>query len=129
MTSDRSNSTINKTLQLTEKSFSYTILGFAQSHPDPLNDLPQEFLQKKPRTYKSEKPINITGIDKIHSKCDCIDGSIVNGVRESILDSFALDKPPGRKIYREPSIKLFEKINKSFISYLISSGRRRLQTS
>ena len=33
--------------------------------------------------YKSDKPINITGIDKVHLKCDCINASIVNGVRES----------------------------------------------
>ena len=44
-------------------------------------------------SYKSDKPINITGIDKIHLKCDCIQGSIVNGIREPILYSFALSSP------------------------------------
>ena len=67
-------------------------------------------------SYKSDKPINITGIDKIHLKCDCINGSIVNGVREPILYSFALSSPSGQKIYKERRIKLFKKINKSFLS-------------
>ena len=69
-------------------------------------------------SYKSDKPINITGIDKIHLKCDCTNGSIVNGVREPILYSFLLSSPPGHKIYKEPRIKLFKKINKSVMSHL-----------
>ena len=71
-----------------------------------------------PGSYKSEKPINITGIDKVHLKCDCIDGSIMNGTREPILYSFALDQPPGHKIYKEPKVKLFKKINKSVLSHI-----------
>ena len=68
--------------------------------------------------YKSDKPINITRIDKIHPKCDCIQGSLVNGVREPILCKFALSSPPGHKIYKEPRIKLFKKINKSALSHI-----------
>ena len=68
-------------------------------------------------SYKSDKPINITGIDKIHLKCDCIQGSIVNGIREPILYSFALSSPPGHKIYKEPRVKLLKKI--CFVSYNI----------
>ena len=66
-------------------------------------------------SYKSDKPIKITGIDEIHLKCDCIRGSIVNGVREPILYSFALSSPPGYKIYKEPRIKLLKK-HKSILS-------------
>ena len=69
-------------------------------------------------SYKSNKPINITGIDKIHLKCDCVQGSIVNGVREPILYSFALSSPTGRKIFKEPRIKLFKKITKSVLSHI-----------
>ena len=69
-------------------------------------------------SYKSDKPINITGIDKIHLKCDCIDGSIVNGTREPILYSFALSSPPGHKIYKEPRVKLFKKVNESVLSHI-----------
>ena len=69
-------------------------------------------------SYKSDKPINITGIDKIHLKCDCIEGSIVNGIRETCLYSFALSSPPGHKIYKEPKIKLFKRVNKSDLSHI-----------
>ena len=69
-------------------------------------------------SYKSDKPINITGIDKIHLKCDCIIGSIVNGVREPILYSFTLSSSPGHKIYKEPRVKLFRKVNKSVLSHI-----------
>ena len=68
--------------------------------------------------YKSDKPINITGIDKIHLKRDCILGSINNGIREPILYSFPLSLPPGHKIYKEPKVKLFKKINKSVLSHI-----------
>ena len=68
-------------------------------------------------SYKSDRPINITGIDKIHLKCDCIQGSIVNGIREPILYSFALSLPPGHKIYKKSKVKLFKKINKSILSH------------
>ena len=67
-------------------------------------------------SYKSDKPINITGIDKIHLKYDCIQGSIVNGVREPILYSFALSSPQGYKMHKEPGVKLFKKINNSVVS-------------
>ena len=67
-------------------------------------------------SYKSDKPISITGIDKVHLKGDCIQGSIVNGIRESILISFGLSSPPGYKIYKEPRVKLFKKVNKSVLS-------------
>ena len=69
-------------------------------------------------SYKSDKPINITGIDNVHLKCDCVQGSIVNGVREPVLYSFALSSPPGHKIYKEPRIKLFKTVNKSILSHI-----------
>ena len=108
---------INQTLIFTNKSFFYTILGFTQSHSYPLDDI-EGFYQLIAGSYKSERPINITGVDKVHLKCDCIDGSIVNGIREPILYSFAIDQPPGHKIYKEPKVKLFEKINKSVLSHI-----------
>ena len=108
---------INQTLIFTNKIFSYTILGFTQSHSYPLDDI-DGFYQLIAGSYKSDKPINITGIDKVHVKCDCIDGSIMNGVREPILYSFALDQPRGHKIYKEPKVKLFKKINKSVPSHI-----------
>ena len=113
----QSNLKINQTLIFTERSFFYTILGFTQSRSYPLDDIDSHY-QIIAGSYKSDKPINITGIDKIHLKCDCIQGSIVNGKREPILYSFALSSPPGHKIYKEPRVKLFKKINKSVLSHI-----------
>ena len=113
----KSNLKINQTLIITEKPFFYTILGFTQSRSYPLDDI-DGFYQLIPGSYKSDKPINITGIDKIHLKCDCIQGSIVNGIREPILYSFGLSSPPGYKMYNEPRVKLFKKINKSVLSHI-----------
>ena len=96
----KSNLKINQTSIFTENSFFYTILGFTQSRSYPLDDI-DGFYQLIAGSYKSDKPINVTGIDKIHLKCDCIQGSIVNGIREPILYSFALSSPPGHKIYKQ----------------------------
>ena len=90
----KSNLKINQTLIFTKKSFFYTFLGFTESHSYPLDDI-DGFYQLISGFYEGNKPINITSIDKVHLKCDCIDGSIVNGIREPILYSFALDQPPG----------------------------------
>ena len=113
----KSNLKINQTLIFTAKSFFYTFLGFIQSHSYPLDDIDSHY-QFFAGSYKSDKPINITEIDKIHLKTDCIQGSIINGLRGPILYSFALSSPPGHKIYDEPRIKLFKKINKSVLSHI-----------
>ena len=113
----KSNLKINQTLIFTEKFFFYTILGFTQSRSYPLDDI-DGFYQLIAGSYKSDKPINITGIDKVHLKTDFLQGSIVNGIREPILYSFALSSPPGHKINKEPRIKLFKKINKSVLSHI-----------
>ena len=93
----KSNLTTNKTIRFTKKSFFYVILGFTQAHSGELGDI-EGFVQLIPGSYISDRPIKITGIDKIHLKAGCIQGSIVNGVREAILYSFALSSPPGHKI-------------------------------
>ena len=64
-------------------------------------------------THKSEKPHMITTTDKVHLKCDCVDGSIVNGIGEQMLFSFNLSALPGYKIIKEPDIILYKKINKT----------------
>ena len=113
----KSNLKTNQTLIFTEKSFFYTILGFTRSRFYPLDDI-DGFYQLIVGSYKNDKSIYITGIDKIHLKCDCIQGSIVNGAREPILYSFALSSPRGHKIYKEPRIKLLKKVNKSVLSHI-----------
>ena len=85
----KSNLTINKTIEFSKKNFFYIIPGFTQSHLVELCVI-AGFIQLIPGSYKSDRPINITGFDKIHLKCDCINGSIVNGTMEPILYSFAL---------------------------------------
>ena len=74
------------------------------------------FIQLVPGKYKSNRPIIITGVDKIHLKCDCIIGSIVKGIREANLHSFALSLPQGENVFIEPKIKLFQKIIKPVLS-------------
>ena len=109
----KANLKINQKLIFTSKSFFYTILGFTQSHFHPLDDV-DGFYQLIAGPYKSDRSINITGTDKVHLKGDFFDGSMMNGTREPILYSFALDQPPGQKIHKKPKIKLFEKYTSVF---------------
>ena len=102
----KSNLKNNQTLIFTEKSFFYTILGSTRSRSYPIDGI-DGFYRTIAGSYKSDRPINTTGVDKIHLKRDCIQGSIVNGIRESILYSFALSSPPGHEVYTEARIKLF----------------------
>ena len=113
----KSNLKINETLIFTEKSFFYTILSFTRSRFYTVDDI-EGFYPLIAGSDKGDRPINITGFDKKHLKCDCIDGSIVNGVGKTILYSFVLSSPPGHKTFKEPSIKLFEKVNKPFLSHV-----------
>ena len=107
----------NQSLIFTNKSFVYTIPGFTRSHSYPIDDI-DGFYQLIAGSYKSDKPINITGIDKVHLRRNCIQGTIMNGTREPILFIFTLDQPPGHKIYKEPRIKLFKKINKRVLCHI-----------
>ena len=96
------------TLRFDGKSFFHTLLGF-----EPYSDY-------KPTNgegvYTSDKIIlNLNTIDKIHLKCDAIDGSVVNGIRQPKLYSFVLDKPSGYKIFCEPETIHYKKINKSIL--------------
>ena len=114
----KSNLNSNQTLVLTKKSSFSAKLGFNQSHSGSLNGPPKGYIHFIRGSCKSDKPINITGIDKFPLKCDCVNGSSVNGIREPILYSFALDKPPGHEIYKEPRINFFKRINKSVLSHI-----------
>ena len=49
-------------------------------------------------------------------KSDVNDGSILSGIRYSILYSIVLDKPSGYKVYCEPETVHFKKINKSVLN-------------
>ena len=52
-------------------------------------------------------------------KCDCFEGSVVNGLRHPILYSFVLDKLPGYKVFCEPETIHYKKINKSVLNTII----------
>ena len=62
------------TLRFDKKSFFHILLGH-----DPYFDY------KVPGVYTSDKILNLNTTNKIHLKCDCIDGSIQDGVRQPIL--------------------------------------------
>ena len=49
---------------------------------------------------------------------DCINGSIVKGIQETILFSFGFGSPPGHKRFNEPWVKLFEGVNNSVLSHI-----------
>ena len=66
--------------------------------------------------YTSQKILNLGSTNKIHLKCDVIDGSVVNGLRQPILYSFVLDKKPGYKVFSEPETIHYKKINKSVLN-------------
>ena len=93
------------TLTFDKKSFFHTLLGH-----DPYFDY------KVPGVYTSDKNLNLYKTNEIHLKCDCIDGSIQNGLRQPILFTFVIDKPSGYKVFCEPETIHYKKINKSVLN-------------
>ena len=69
-----------------------------------------------PDVYSRDTFLNITIIEKIHLKCDVIDGSLVNNLRQPRLFSFDSNKPAGCKLFGEPETKHFKKINDSVLN-------------
>ena len=49
-----------------------------------------------------KKMLNLTTKNKIHLKCDCINGSFLDKVNQTFLLSFVLDKPLRNKVFCEP---------------------------
>ena len=89
-------------IRFDEKSFFSNILGFLSG-----------WEYKHYNEYFSHKFVNLSTTNKIHLKCDVIDGSVLNGVRHPILYGFVLDKFPGYKVFSEPETIHYKKINKS----------------
>ena len=87
-------------IKFDEKSVFSTILGFTAAWD-----------YKHYNHYLSQKIVNLSSTNKIHLKCDAIDGSIQDGVRLPILFSFVLDKPSGYKVFCQPETIHFKKIN------------------
>ena len=95
------------TLRFDKKLFFHTLLGFTPYwHYKPTNSNHVGI----PGVYTSDKNfLNLNTIAKIHLKCDCIDGSFQNGLRQPILFSFILDKPAGYKVFCEPETIHYKK--------------------
>ena len=89
-------------IRLDEKSFFSTVLGFTSG-----------WEYKHYNEYTRQKIVNLGSTKKIHLKCDVVDGSVLNGVRQPILYSFVLDKLPGYKGFCEPETIHYKKLNKS----------------
>ena len=88
-----------------EKSFFSTILDFTPGWD-----------YKHYNKYVGQKIVNLSNTNKIHLKCDCINGAIQNGSRQPILFSFVLDKPAGYKVFCEPETIHYKKRNKSVLN-------------
>ena len=75
------------TLRFDERSFFNTLLGFTPYWGYmPTN----AFHADSSGVYTSAIILNLSTIEKIHLKCDVIDGSIQNGFKQTILFSFVL---------------------------------------
>ena len=92
-------------IRFDEKSFFSTILGFTAGWD-----------YKHLNKYVSQKIVNLSNTKKIHLKCDAIDGSVVDGVRQPIFYRFILDKPSGYKVFCEPETIHYKKTNKSVLN-------------
>ena len=92
-------------IRFEEKSFFSTVLGFTSGWD-----------YKHYNEYTSQKILNLGSTYKIYLKCDVIDGSVVDGIRQPILFSFVLDKLPGYKIFCEPETIHYEKIIKPVLN-------------
>ena len=92
-------------IRFDENPFFSTILGFTPGWD-----------YKHYNQYLSQKIVNLSSTNKLHLKCDIIDGSVGNGNRRPILYSFVLDKPSGYKVFCEPETIHYKKINKSVLN-------------
>ena len=92
-------------IRFDEKTFFSTVFGFTPGWD-----------YKHYIKYISQKIVNLSITNKIHLKCDVINGSVVNGFSQPILYIFVLDKLPGYKIFSEPETILYTKINKSVLN-------------
>ena len=102
-----------RTLRFDKKSFFHKLLGFTPYWVyKPTNAIHTD----SSGVYTSDKIIlKLNTIDKIHLKCDCIDGSIQDGLRQPILFSFLLNKPSGYKVFCEPKTIHYKKLSNFFL--------------
>ena len=102
---------------MTKNCFFHTLLGF-----EPYWDCKptNAFNSNGEGVYTSDKIfLKLNTINKIHLKCDCIDGSVQDGVRQPILFSLVLDKPSGYKVFCQPETIHYKKINISVLNTMM----------
>ena len=85
-------------IRFDEKSFFSTVVDFTSGWD-----------YKHYNECTSQKTLNLGSTNKTHLKCDVIDGSVVNGLRQPILYSFILDKKPGYKVFSDPETIHYKK--------------------
>ena len=101
------------TLRFDNRSFFLTLIGFSPYWDYKPNNSNHVLIAG---VYPSDKIIlNLNTINKIHLKCDAIDGSVVDGGRQPILLSFVLDRLSGYKVFCEPETIHYKK-NKSVLN-------------
>ena len=93
------------TLRFDEKWFFITLPGFT---PFWDYETSNAIHADSPGVYTSDNILSLGTKNKIHLKGDVIDGSIADGIRDSIF-SFIFDKPAGYKVFYEPETIIFEK--------------------
>ena len=67
----------------------------------------------------AKKKLNLRSKDKLQLKCNCVNDSILDGVRQHILYSFLSIKPSGKKLFLQPETIHYKKINKSVLNTLL----------
>ena len=92
-------------IRFDEKLVFSTVLGFASGWD-----------YKHFNEYFSQNIVNLSCTNKIHLKCDVIDGSVLNGIRQPIFFSLVLDKLSGYKVFCEPDTIHYKKINKPVLN-------------
>ena len=105
-------------LRFDEESFFITNLGFS----------PYWDYKSYDEYYFREKIKNLGTINIIYWKCDVIDSYILNGVRQPLLYSFVLDRPPAYRKFSGPETILYRKIIKSvwnFIAFHFEDGNHK----
>ena len=71
----------------------------------------------------SEKIIILSTTDKVNSRHDVIDRSLLNGVRQPLMYNFVLDRPPGYRAFCQPERTHCEKKQICFEYYNITFER------
>ena len=85
-------------IRFDEKSFSCNVLGFTSGWD-----------YKHYNEYVNQRIVNLSTTNKIHLKCDVIDGIVVNGLGRPISYSFLFQEPVGFEVLSQPETSHYKK--------------------